>query len=98
TNFALMHEATYFTETANAQPLLHLWSLAIEEQFYIVWPVLLYGARSMRVQYLPLALAVAAVSFGINLLTVHTDPNYAFYSPLSPPSHLLLRAPIACLS
>ena len=98
TNFALMHEATYFTETANAQPLLHLWSLAIEEQFYIVWPVLLYGARFMRVQYLPLALAVAAVSFGINLLTVHTDPNFAFYSPLSRAWELMLGAAMACVS
>jgi peptidoglycan/LPS O-acetylase OafA/YrhL len=99
TNFALLHETTYFTASADAQPLLHLWSLAIEEQFYIVWPLLLYGgARAMRAQYLPLALTVAAVSFGINLLTVHTDPTFAFYSPLSRAWELMLGAAMACVS
>jgi peptidoglycan/LPS O-acetylase OafA/YrhL len=74
TNFGLLHETAYFSPNANAQPLLHLWSLAIEEQFYIVWPLLLYGARAMRVQYLAFALAVAAVSFGINVLTLPARP------------------------
>jgi len=98
TNFAQLRETTYFTQSADAQPLLHLWSLAIEEQFYIVWPLLLYGTRVMRVQYLPLALAIAAVSFAINLLTVHTDPMAAFYSPLSRAWELMLGAALACVS
>jgi peptidoglycan/LPS O-acetylase OafA/YrhL len=40
-NFAFWSEAGYFDNAAETKPLLHLWSLAIEEQFYIFWPVLL---------------------------------------------------------
>ena len=40
-NFALWRESGYFDVRAELKPLLHLWSLAIEEQFYIVWPLVL---------------------------------------------------------
>ncbi|MDI7046854.1 acyltransferase, partial [Escherichia coli] len=40
-NWAFWMEAGYFDQTASAKPLLHLWSLGVEEQFYIVWPVLM---------------------------------------------------------
>lgn len=40
-NFVLMRESGYFDNLAETKPLLHLWSLAIEEQFYIFWPLLL---------------------------------------------------------
>ena len=39
-NFRLLSEVGYFTEDAVRKPLLHLWSLAIEEQFYIIFPIL----------------------------------------------------------
>ena len=39
-NFQLLSEIGYFTEDALRKPLLHLWSLAIEEQFYIVFPLI----------------------------------------------------------
>jgi len=46
----LLSEAGYFDGSAVTKPLLHLWSLGIEEQFYIVWPVLLYvGHRARRI-------------------------------------------------
>jgi hypothetical protein len=41
-NFVLWNEAGYFDKAAETKPLLHIWSLGIEEQFYIVWPLLLY--------------------------------------------------------
>ena len=43
-NFTLWNEAGYFDNSAETKPLLHLWSLGIEEQFYIVWPLLLWFA------------------------------------------------------
>jgi peptidoglycan/LPS O-acetylase OafA/YrhL len=43
-NFLFWREAGYFDNAAETKPLLHLWSLGIEEQFYLVWPVVLWAA------------------------------------------------------
>lgn len=43
-NLVLWREAGYFDVSGEQKPLLHLWSLGVEEQFYLVWPVLLVGA------------------------------------------------------
>lgn len=58
-NFEFWREAGYFDVSADQKPLLHLWSIAVEEQFYLVFPalLLLMGARSK----LRLALAVGAI-------------------------------------
>ncbi|RPH39749.1 MAG: acyltransferase, partial [Desulfobulbaceae bacterium] len=47
-NFVLLGEAGYFDSEAELKPLLHLWSLGIEEQFYFIWPVLLFFAWGRR--------------------------------------------------
>ena len=41
-NFVLWGESGYFDHSSEYKPLLHLWSLAIEEQFYILWPIIIY--------------------------------------------------------
>lgn len=43
-NFSFWNEAGYFDVNSSFKPLLHLWSLGIEEQFYIFWPLFLYLA------------------------------------------------------
>lgn len=80
-NFALWHEAGYFDNTADTKPLLHLWSLGIEEQFYIVWPFLLWCAWKRKANLLTVTILVAAVSFYLNLKGIKKDSVATFYSP-----------------
>lgn len=80
-NFLLWRESGYFDNAAETKPLLHLWTLAIEEQFYIVWPLVLWFAWKKRFNLLTIAIAVAIISFALNIGKVHSDAVAAFYSP-----------------
>ena len=84
-NFVLWQEAGYFDAAAETKPLLHLWSLAIEEQFYLLWPLLLALAWRLRriapVAPLWVVLGVAALSLGLNLACIGHDGVATFYAP-----------------
>lgn len=80
-NFLLWDESGYFDTTAEIKPLLHLWSLGIEEQFYIVWPLILWSAWKMRLNVLAITLFFLAASFALNLINIGSDPSLTFYWP-----------------
>jgi peptidoglycan/LPS O-acetylase OafA/YrhL len=80
-NVAFWREAGYFDTTANAKPLLHLWSLGIEEQFYLLWPLLAWTVRKRPRHLLILTAVLTAVSFGVNVATVATNSVAAYYLP-----------------
>ena len=94
-NFVLWKEADYFDVLSDLKPLLHLWSLGIEEQFYIVWPVLLYATWRRRPVMLALTLLAIAASFALNVATVQRDALGAFYSPLARGFELLAGSVLA---
>lgn len=79
-NFILLSESGYFDADAIQKPLLHLWSLGIEEQFYIVWPLLLWSAYRLKINRLALIVAVALTSFAFNVFTITEDSAAAFYT------------------
>jgi peptidoglycan/LPS O-acetylase OafA/YrhL len=80
-NLLLYKEVDYFAAAADETPLLHLWSLGIEEQFYLLWPLLLWLARK-RLPSLTVPLLVATgLSFVACVLTTRTSPEAAFYLP-----------------
>jgi peptidoglycan/LPS O-acetylase OafA/YrhL len=82
-NLVLWGETGYFNSSAETKPLLHLWSLGIEEQFYIIWPLLLGLVWKRKWNFLFITFAVALLSFGINVSSFPEHPDPAFYSPLS---------------
>jgi peptidoglycan/LPS O-acetylase OafA/YrhL len=95
-NFLSWHEAGYFDNAAQTKPLLHLWSLGVEEQFYIFWPLLLWLAWKFRLRFIGIAVAVAVPSFVLNIIYVHhNDPTAAFYSPAARFWELMLGAILA---
>ncbi len=96
-NFIFWSEAGYFDTAAETKPLLHLWSLGIEEQFYIFWPVLLAIAWRRRWPMLRLLWALAVVSFLVNVLTIHPFRTAAFYSPASRFWELMVGGILACM-
>ena len=95
-NVVLWQEVGYFDRAADTKPLLHLWSLAIEEQFYIVWPVLLLLAWKRGASLLATAAVLAVLSFAINAGAIHAFPSATFYSPASRAWELLAGAMLAC--
>lgn len=64
-------------------PLVHLWSLGVEEQFYLVWPLLLWATWRLGRWQVALLGAISVVSFYLNVASVHEDPLQAFYLPSS---------------
>lgn len=86
-NYFFLWNTGYFDREAALLPLLHLWSLGVEEQFYLVWPVLLLAANGLaRGRRLPIAALisiVALISFSIALHLVAVEPKQAFYVPFS---------------
>src|SRR6202451_3205907 len=95
-NFVLWNEAGYFDKAAAIKPLLHIWSLGIEEQFYIVWPMLLYLVWKRKAATLSLLLLLLTFSFTFNVLS--SDPAADFYSPLTRFWELMAGAVLAYLS
>lgn len=80
-NFILWNEIDYFDNAAETKPLLHLWSLGIEEQFYILWPLLLWFAWKQKLNLFTLIIFIASISFYLNMRDVDNDPSATFFSP-----------------
>lgn len=95
-NLALWREAGYFDAAADTKPLLHLWSLGVEEQFYIVWPLILALVWGTAGRVVMTVLALGAASFLVGLVTLNQDSTAAFYFPLARFWELMIGAWLAC--
>jgi peptidoglycan/LPS O-acetylase OafA/YrhL len=80
-NFVLLSESGYFDSASISKPLLHLWSLAVEEQFYIVWPLLLVFFRKF-INPIFIALALLMLTFAANIHFIDQNQSLTFYSPV----------------
>src|SRR3990167_2141398 len=82
-NFRLMGEAGYFDIASHLKPLLHLWSLAVEEQFYIVWPILIAIAFRVRLPLIVLLLVMITLSVAFSTWSATENATLHFYNPVS---------------
>jgi len=78
-NVLLARDVGYFNNDAASNPLLHLWSLSVEEQFYIAWPLALWAASRLRVRFLPAAVFLGACSYFWNLHRVTFQAESSFF-------------------
>src|SRR6266404_1663715 len=92
-NFYFWFHSGYFAPASQTLPLLHLWSLGVEEQFYIAWPLLLIVLRRTRA-VLPAIVAILIASFALNLL-LSGNRDADFYSPATRAWELMLGAVLA---
>ena len=91
-NVALLLHTGYFDLESVRKPLLHLWSLGIEEQFYLVWPPLLMLAARLRIGLVTVAVALGLGSFALNVALIGTNPVATFYLPFTRAWELLAGA------
>ena len=96
-NISLWQEAGYFDTASGKKPLLHLWSLGIEEQFYIFWPLIIWAVWKRGRPFLHSAVAITTISFAVNLAIMYRHPVADFYSPASRFWELGVGAILTCL-
>ncbi len=80
-NFFFWKQSGYFDVASELKPFQHLWSLAIEEQFYVLWPLALLLLSRWRKGILFFIVAIIALSLTANLLISNKNIVHAFYSP-----------------
>lgn len=95
-NLYFFSTVSYFDGGGDSKPLLHMWSLAVEEQFYLVFPLLLIMLRKFGQNAMRAALVVLGVlSFALACFWVKTEPMAAFYLPHARAWELILGGLLA---
>ncbi|WP_312935263.1 acyltransferase family protein [Pseudomonas sp.] len=96
-NLLFMREHGYFEPASDLKPLLHTWSLAVEEQYYILFPLIMVVMVRFFRHWRWLLLGVLLVSFGLNLACVEHKPAFTFFSLPTRAWELLCGAMLAVL-
>jgi peptidoglycan/LPS O-acetylase OafA/YrhL len=97
-NVYFWRESGYFAQAAEVKPLLHTWSLAVEEQFYLLYPFLLIAIkRFSRKSLVPAILLLCGVSFSLSVYCSYWYPSGNFYFLPTRAWELLLGSFLAAL-
>jgi len=97
-NFVLWSEVNYFDNSAETKPLLHIWSLAIEEQFYIFYPFALWFAWKNKFNTFKILVSIFIISFVTNQIFIYINQQFVFYSPITRTWELLAGGILAHFS
>jgi peptidoglycan/LPS O-acetylase OafA/YrhL len=95
-NIALLLQSGYFDIESGKKPLLHIWSLGIEEQFYLFWPLILMLIARLRLSILAAASVIGVASFVLNVALIGSNPVATFYLPFTRAWELAAGATLAC--
>jgi peptidoglycan/LPS O-acetylase OafA/YrhL len=82
-NFMAQRENGYFVDNSAEKPLLHLWSLSVEWQFYLIWPIILFAIMRNK-DNLKKIIMILLISFFMIFFMVNLyNPDLAFYMPFT---------------
>jgi len=95
-NLTFWSETGYFDADSTTKPLLHLWSLGVEEQFYIIWPLLLWALTKWRFSLQKVIALTLLASFIYCIYATSHTPTAAYFSPLSRFWELAIGGLCAC--
>ena len=97
--YQMLHHVSYFDTFGPPPPLEHLWSLAIEEQFYLVWPLILWfliiRLNGWRAWIMATLLGAAGSALAMGLLYRPGNPSMVYYGTDTHASALLIGAALA---
>ena len=97
-NIYFWRESGYFAQAAEVKPLLHTWSLSVEEQFYLLFPFLLIAfKRFSRKSLVPGILLLCGVSFSLSVYCSYRHPSVNFYFLPTRAWELLLGSLLAAI-
>lgn len=83
-NFFFADRSDYFADVSHQKPLLHAWSLSVEEQFYILMPLILMGLYwALKISPRKTVIVITVLSLGFNLYFINVDESKTFYFPMS---------------
>lgn len=92
-------DTAYFAAASNEEPLLHMWSLGVEEQFYFIWPCMLSAtfllAQKRRLAAIVVAATIAVFSFAYAEAFLSTAPKFTYYMLPARAGELMMGALLA---
>jgi peptidoglycan/LPS O-acetylase OafA/YrhL len=97
-NFTLWQDSGYFDSLPELKPLMHLWSLGIEEQFYLVWPLSLFILWKFHSKYIFFFVFAIILSFITNIFFIKNYPEAVFYFPFTRFWELMMGSLLALLA
>jgi peptidoglycan/LPS O-acetylase OafA/YrhL len=97
-NWIFWSESGYFDYAANTKPLLHLWSLGVEEQFYLFWPITLYLLFIYKLNAIRITSVLLLCSLLLNLLMIEKSLSATFFLPFTRIWELLAGSLLAFLT
>jgi peptidoglycan/LPS O-acetylase OafA/YrhL len=97
-NIFFWNQIGYFDAPATQKPLLHLWSLAVEEQFYFLFPIAVFLAWKKRLNLLLCVSVIGVLSFASNVALVSDHRSAAFYLPYNRFWELMIGSVLAYIA